>query len=176
MARRREGSGRETWTDWLSSAMRPMASNRPFLGGHHFFQRLGGPAWSRRLRLELCEPAAGGLKLRQLFAPQPWALPAEDQVLGCASCISSGRSRGDHGDVGDFPPGRNQIQDPASELRWVPPRHADLLPGTMGPTNQTTRLHRSGGTSALILTRLALQVFVWIEWSSCPLQALSTRR
>ena len=75
-----------------------------------------------------------------------------------------------------FLPDAIRSRYPASELRWVPPRYADLLLGVIGMSNQTTRLHRSGRTLGLNLTRFALQVFGWIEWSSFSLQALSTRR
>ncbi len=76
------------------------------------------------LRLAACSSASSELRPGP-FAPVDEVLvpPVVDGLIAHAE-IS--------GDVGDLPSGRDQVKDPAPELRRVPPRHADLLMGVRG--------------------------------------------
>ena len=60
-----------------------------------------------------------------------WSGPARDPGrcgLGDASCRSTGRRSKRLGELGDRPPGLDQVQDLAAELGWIPPSfHAGLL-------------------------------------------------
>jgi hypothetical protein len=118
----------ETCAAWPSLAITAMASNR--LWAHRPFQQLVARFGGGELRLELGDPPLGRHQLGELGAPQAGRLPTVDKILRSPVVDRLAAHAQIARDVGDFPARRDQIQDPAPELRWIALCHADLLTGS----------------------------------------------
>src|SRR6266536_545494 len=131
------------------SGPHPPSARRPRtdLLEHRLFQRLLSPPGRRELRLERRDPPPRRDEFRQLLAPETGPFASVDQVLLAPVVDGLAAHAEIAGDVGDLAARRDQVQDPAPELPADTALPCRPPLGVMGMTNQTTRLHRSGGTS-----------------------------
>jgi hypothetical protein len=111
-----------------SAAITATAWNR--LLGHHLSDQLHRPPHRPQLGLQLSNPALGRGQLGLLAAGQARFQAAVDAVLAAPGVDRLIADAQRLGDLGDRPPGLDQVQDLAAELGWIPASsHATLLSG-----------------------------------------------